>query len=346
MTEAPLLQLMGLPLVTLYQAESAKGFDVATVYTTTRAYRGGARRSEVAVLAAEGWRDARRSAQELAAWRFGNDPTAPLVEVNEVLHGRPPRTSSERLAAAQGDPMFRTIARVRDVSLSNRNRLDFTVQPTYYYYLLGTNQAALKRLGSRDADAVAELDWLTAAERSDMYDLRGSVLANPLTVNAVVTAGSSTSPEVLIQVRKPGPRPSWTLQTSAAGFVDFDDIRGLSVSGAVAAVVREAREETGIKISPASIRFTAFARVQLVGFTGLSAHVALPSKPTRVAPMADSSFEVDGFEWWPWSPEATLAHVKEQTGGWGAFNPVGGAAIVHALVAEFGEERVRRAWHA
>ena len=206
--------------------------------------------------------------------------------------------------------------------------LHLVVQPTWYFTLLGTNVAA------------ESTEWTlppsTTAESLDLSDLASSELANPLTVNLAIVAGSGRNRAVLIQRRGVAVANAAELyQVSAAGYVDNAD--ALLPAGAVwGAAIREAGEETGIQLEPTQIVWLTLCRMTRRFFPGLCGVAHVEEFPElRTSPDHDAS-ELDGLEWWPWDPQAIASRVHD-AGGWRRFVPLGAAALLAALASDFGE---------
>jgi 8-oxo-dGTP pyrophosphatase MutT (NUDIX family) len=229
------------------------------------------------------------------------------------------------------------LVRTSGIAGSAAGGLTVEFAPTWYYTFLGTNVSAAY-------GAAASRPWLVTAEARDITDLRGSVLANPLTVNVAIVVDRNASDYVLIQHRGRGVALGGErFQVSAAGFVDLADVRGRGAVGPWIAAAREAVEETGIALPPSSVRFDALCRTRLAFAMGLCgvAHVEDPAQAVQSA--EEDAFEVSGYEWWRWEPDAVFEKILE-AGGWASFNIVGACALVHGLAAEFGADRVRSTW--
>lgn len=210
------------------------------------------------------------------------------------------------------------------------------VQPTWYWTWLGTNVQL--RAGAWPGHGS-----MTEAEQENLANLRGSRLANCLSVDLVVLSGDDP-PRALIQRRAKGAiAASIPYQCSAGGFVDLADVRN-AVQPITAAAVREAREEAGLSLDPASISWIAIGRdtwacgVAAAGFCNVNER----SDQTDLIPEQQ---EVADFEWWEFTPESLMRQWK-RLGHWYAMVPLGGFAILATLASLYGYEEVVRAWEA
>ncbi len=221
-----------------------------------------------------------------------------------------------------------------------QSRLTLSVQPTWYWTLLGTNLSVGR--------AVGQFNWNSAAaEEEDPTVLRKSLLANPLTVNICILS-SNTTPKVLVQRRgRAVILGRQSLQISAAGFVDAED--AISEAGAAwTAALREIQEETGMvtrcELRPEDLRWIALCRTTGNYLPGLCGVVELTSVADALSPHpTKEAEEVDGYEWWDFTPESVLGTVKER-GGWNSWVPLGAATLVSSLVMRYGSAAVLAAW--
>jgi len=175
-------------------------------------------------------------------------------------------------------------------------------------------------------------------------------MANPLTVNVCFVSGDDP-PRVLVQQRgRSVTLAGQSLQISAAGFVDVDDVGQAMMGTPWTAALREMQEETGLvaacHLSYASVRFVSFCRTAgtyLPGLCGVAESIVgaseLKPRPTH------DTYEIDGFEWWQFTPQDVLHRVNER-GGWSAWVPLGAAALASALLSKYGATEVLRAWHS
>lgn len=227
------------------------------------------------------------------------------------IYGRPPEPAGLlRLVGASG----------------NERSLELVVQPTWYWSFAGSNVADL-------------------LERTTVTP--GGVRADPLTVNIAIIVGPSDARRLLVQQRAAGVRVGREQhQISAAGFVDREDHSRRSLGGlAWSAACREAREETSIQLEPNSLRHLALCRAEQASVPGLCGVARVANVPGPAKTSGGDAFEVEGFEWWPWEPSAVLDRVR-QDGGWSSWVPLGAAALVAALHADFGDAAVLQAWDA
>lgn len=220
------------------------------------------------------------------------------------------------------------------------SRLVLSMQPTWYWSMLGTNMSIGR--------AVGLFNWNPgASEGRDPTVLRTSLLANPLTVNVCILSGDAI-PQVLLQRRgRAVSLGKQTLQISAAGFVDVDDARG-EAGAAWTAALREIQEETGIVVHcglrPQDLRWVALCRTTGTYLPGLCGIIELSNVAGTLDPHpTKEAEEIDGYEWWDFTPEYILGTVKER-GGWSAWVPLGAAALVSALVMRYGSAAVIAAW--
>lgn len=252
-----------------------------------------------------GWRSVQHRAE--VVWRRH-------VAEGRPTYGRPPEPAG--------------LLRLLSFSDSGSGGLRLVVQPTWYFTSLGSNSAAESSEWARPPS--------TAAEAADLSDLASSELANPLTVNLAIVAGSGLDRVVLIQRRGIAVANAAELyQVSAAGYVDIADAQ-LPAGPVWGAAIREADEETGIRLEPSEIVWLTLCRMTHRFVPGLCGVAHLGQVPElRTSPSHDPS-ELDGLEWWPWDPR-TISSLVEDAGGWRRFVPLGAAALVAALAHDFGD---------
>ncbi len=283
------------------------GVDEPTIISRVsarRPYRGGRAWRRLRVQADRTWQLAERSGRR--------------------IYGRPP------------DPPG--LLRLVDFSLAGPDgNLELFLQPTWFWSLLGSNVAA--------SISIRQGDWgLAVSEAFDPKLLAGSFLANPLSVNLVIVAGQA-NPKLLVQRRaRVVARGGEKYQVSAAGFVDYADHGSTTLGTPWRAAVREADEETGIRLDPEGVRFIGLCRSRGTFVPGLCGIAQVDEAVLEQSLSAShDSFEVEGYEWWPFRPDDVFGRVL-MDGGWNCFVALGAAAMVFALVLRYGEEAVVNSW--
>lgn len=197
----------------------------------------------------------------------------------------------------------------RDETLGRRS-LRLILQPTDYEHFVASNY-------SWDHLPPRQQAVLRKEEIESLTTLRGSNLANPLTVFISLVVRDAGKDWIVVQQRNAAKafHGRYDYQCSAAGMVSASrDVLSGEVSPASAAA-NELREETGVWVDPASVSFLALARELECFEIGLLGEVQIEGNISNVLGLAADTFESTGFE--------VIEAVPSSFASWFVANQVG-----------------------
>jgi 8-oxo-dGTP pyrophosphatase MutT (NUDIX family) len=259
-------------------------------------------------------------------------------EFNLVLQRQQDYAESTGAVLFNGDLVrLRDYTPLRDERLGVRGiRLDG--QRTDYFTFASSNHCW-------DYVSAELAEKLRATESRVMSDLRGSLLANPLSVAVSLVIRDLRNEWLLIQRRnrEKNFHGKQDFICAAAGMVSASrDVRSEEID-VYATACNELREETGLRVREEQVVFLALLRETTMREVGLVAEVEIEGSPARIlGPRADN-FESKGFMLCEATPEAFAAFIR-QHGPIERFAPMGAGAILFSLLRRFSSERIEAAF--